>query len=133
MRDIDILRAALGDPKLNWLGFSYGTLLGATLGYMAAKGGDPIGSLFYNPGGPGASGIESIPGGQWDAARSTGLSAGQAMIYVVLPQAVHNVLPDLVSNTVEVVKLTSIASAALARPGPIAAATSAPYTWPESP
>ena len=29
-RDIDILRAALGDEKLNWLGFSYGTLLGAT-------------------------------------------------------------------------------------------------------
>ena len=56
------------------------------------------------------AGIESIPGGQWDAARSTGLSAGQAMIYVVLPQAVRNVLPDLVSNTVEVVKLTSIAS-----------------------
>jgi len=29
-RDVDILRAALGDDKLNWLGFSYGTLLGAT-------------------------------------------------------------------------------------------------------
>src|SRR5271166_2723188 len=56
------------------------------------------------------AGIESIGLGQWDAARSTGLSAGQAMIYVVLPQAVRNVLPDLISNTVEVVKLTSIAS-----------------------
>jgi pimeloyl-ACP methyl ester carboxylesterase len=30
VRDIDILRAALGDEKLNWLGYSYGTLLGAT-------------------------------------------------------------------------------------------------------
>jgi polar amino acid transport system permease protein len=29
---------------------------------------------------------------------------------VVLPQAVRNVLPDLVSNTIEVVKLTSLAS-----------------------
>jgi pimeloyl-ACP methyl ester carboxylesterase len=29
-RDIDVLRAALGDEKLNWLGASYGTLLGAT-------------------------------------------------------------------------------------------------------
>ena len=28
------------------------------------------------------------------------------MLYVVLPQAVRNVLPDLLSNTVEVVKLT---------------------------
>ena len=32
------------------------------------------------------------------------------MAYVVIPQAVRNVLPDLVSNTVEVVKLTSLAS-----------------------
>ena len=32
------------------------------------------------------------------------------MAYVILPQAVRNVLPDLVSNTLEVVKLTSIAS-----------------------
>ena len=32
------------------------------------------------------------------------------MAYVVLPQAVRNVLPDLISNTLEVVKLTSIAS-----------------------
>jgi len=56
------------------------------------------------------AGIESIGHGQWDAARSTGLTAGQAALYVVLPQAVRNVLPDLVSNTVEVVKLTSLAS-----------------------
>jgi polar amino acid transport system permease protein len=56
------------------------------------------------------AGIESVGLGQWDAARSTGLRAAQTLAYVVLPQAVRNVLPDLVSNTVEVVKLTSIAS-----------------------
>ncbi len=56
------------------------------------------------------AGIESVGGGQWDAARSTGLSARQTVVSVVLPQAVRNVLPDLVSNTVEVIKLTSIAS-----------------------
>ena len=56
------------------------------------------------------AGIESVGQGQWDAARSTGLSGYQTLAYVVLPQAVRNVLPDLVSNTVEVVKLTSIAS-----------------------
>jgi polar amino acid transport system permease protein len=56
------------------------------------------------------AGIESIGLGQWDAARSTGLTTTQTLAYVVLPQAVRNVLPDLVSNTVEVVKLTSIAS-----------------------
>jgi len=56
------------------------------------------------------AGIESVGRGQWEAARSTGLSAPQTLAYVVLPQAVRNVLPDLVSNTIEVVKLTSIAS-----------------------
>jgi len=56
------------------------------------------------------AGIESVPRGQVEAARSTGLTRGQAMLYVVLPQAVRNVLPDLISNTLEVVKLTSIAS-----------------------
>src|SRR3546814_731835 len=56
------------------------------------------------------AGIESIGKGQWEAARSTGFSATQTLAWVVIPQAVRNVLPDLVSNTVEVVKLTSIAS-----------------------
>ena len=37
--------------------------------------------------------------GQVEAARSTGLSGLQAMIYIVLPQAVRNVLPDLLNNT----------------------------------
>jgi polar amino acid transport system permease protein len=56
------------------------------------------------------AGIESIGRGQWEAARSTGLSSRQTFTSVILPQAVRNVVPDLVSNTVEVVKLTSIAS-----------------------
>lgn len=56
------------------------------------------------------AGIESVPAGQTEAARSTGLSGGQTLLWVVLPQAVRNVLPDLLSNTLEVIKLTSIAS-----------------------
>jgi polar amino acid transport system permease protein len=56
------------------------------------------------------AGIESVPRGQLEAARSTGLTRWQAMQHVILPQAVRNVLPDLISNTLEVVKLTSIAS-----------------------
>jgi polar amino acid transport system permease protein len=56
------------------------------------------------------AGIESIPRGQWEAARSTGLSWWQTMRHVVVPQATRNVLPDLISNTLEVVKLTTLAS-----------------------
>jgi len=56
------------------------------------------------------AGIDSVPRGQVEAARSTGLSDLQAMVYIVLPQAARNVLPDLLSNTLEVVKLTSLGS-----------------------
>jgi len=56
------------------------------------------------------AGIESIPKGQFEAARSTGLSNAQTLRYVVLPQAIRNVLPDLISNTLEVIKLTTLAS-----------------------
>ncbi len=56
------------------------------------------------------AGIESVAPGQIEAARSTGLTRLQALIWIVLPQAVRAVLPDLLSNTLEVVKLTSLAS-----------------------
>ena len=56
------------------------------------------------------AGIESVGYGQTEAARSTGLGRLQAMVYVVVPQATRNVLPDLVSNTLEVAKLTSLAA-----------------------
>ncbi|AZY48227.1 amino acid ABC transporter permease [Bordetella avium] len=56
------------------------------------------------------AGIEAVPKGQMEAARSTGLGRGQALGFVVIPQAVRNVLPDLVGNSIEVVKLTTIAS-----------------------
>lgn len=56
------------------------------------------------------AGIESIPRGQTEAARSTGLSGWQTMLYVTLPQATRNVLPDLIGNTLEVIKLTTLAS-----------------------
>ncbi len=56
------------------------------------------------------AGIDSVPSGQAEAARSTGLSRSQTMAYVILPQAVRNVLPELMSNTLEVVKLTALGS-----------------------
>ena len=56
------------------------------------------------------AGIESIGTGQMHAARSTGLNHIKSMIYIILPQSIRNVLPDLLSNSLEVAKLTSIAS-----------------------
>lgn len=56
------------------------------------------------------AGLLSVPHGQMEAARSTGLTRLQALTYVIVPQATRNVLPDLVGNSIEVVKLTTIAS-----------------------
>jgi ABC-type amino acid transport system permease subunit len=56
------------------------------------------------------AGIQSVPSGQMEAARSTGLTRLQALRYVIVPQATRNVLPDLVGNGIEVIKLTTIAS-----------------------
>lgn len=56
------------------------------------------------------AGLLSVPPGLTEAARSTGLSAIQALRFVALPIALRNVLPDLLSNTLELVKLTSLAS-----------------------
>lgn len=56
------------------------------------------------------AGLEAVAPGQMEAARSTGLTRLQALRLVVIPQAVKNVMPDLVSNSIEVVKLTTIAS-----------------------
>jgi polar amino acid transport system permease protein len=39
------------------------------------------------------AGIESVARGQREAARSTGLTAAQTMVYVILPQAIRTVVP----------------------------------------
>ena len=56
------------------------------------------------------AGIESIEKGQMEAARSLGMSYGQAMRYIILPQAVRRVLPALGNDFVAIVKDSSLAS-----------------------
>lgn len=56
------------------------------------------------------SGIQAVDGGQTEAARSLGLSKSQAMLKVVLPQAVKNILPALGNEFIMVIKETSLAS-----------------------
>ena len=56
------------------------------------------------------AGITSIDDGQMEAARSLGLSYGQGMRRVVLPQAIRNILPALGNEFIVMLKDTSIAS-----------------------
>ncbi|OOV99612.1 MULTISPECIES: amino acid ABC transporter permease [unclassified Pseudomonas] len=56
------------------------------------------------------AGVQSIARGQNEAARSLGLSGGQSMRHVVLPQALKRVLPPLAGQFISLVKDTSLVS-----------------------
>lgn len=56
------------------------------------------------------AGIESVHPSQRSAARSLGLSYGQAMRYVVIPQAVRRVIPPLLNDFVGLQKDTALVS-----------------------
>lgn len=56
------------------------------------------------------AGIQSIERGQMEAARSLGMSYGQAMRHIILPQAIRNVLPALGNDFVAMVKDSSLVS-----------------------
>ncbi len=53
------------------------------------------------------AGIKSIPKAQHEASLAQGFTSVQVMMYVILPQALRNVLPPLVSQSVTVIKDTS--------------------------
>jgi len=78
----DIVRATLG------LGIGYGA-------YLAE---------IYR------AGIESIPRGQREAARSLGMTSWQAMRHIILPQAIRVILPPLGNDFVAMLKDSSLAS-----------------------
>jgi polar amino acid transport system permease protein len=54
------------------------------------------------------AGILSVRQGQWEAARSTGLTYGQALLYVILPQAVRLTVPPLTNRTIAITKNTAL-------------------------
>ncbi|MPW21863.1 ABC transporter permease subunit [Paraburkholderia sp. CNPSo 3157] len=54
------------------------------------------------------AGIQALPKGQMESARSLGLSYMHAMAFVILPQALRNMLPSLVNQLVSTIKETSL-------------------------
>jgi general L-amino acid transport system permease protein len=53
-------------------------------------------------------GLQSVPKGQFEAARSIGLGWRHMMTYIVLPQAIRNAIPALVNMSISIFKETSI-------------------------
>lgn len=57
------------------------------------------------------AGVQAIPKGQTEAARSLGMSAGQTMVYIIIPQTFRNVLPTMTSEFILLYKDTSLLAA----------------------
>ena len=55
------------------------------------------------------AGVQALPKGQMEASRASGLSNLQAMRYVILPQALRNMIPSFVNQFVSLTKDTSLA------------------------
>ncbi|MEM8552686.1 MAG: amino acid ABC transporter permease [Pseudomonadota bacterium] len=54
------------------------------------------------------AGITSVDTGQWQAARSTGLSFTQALVWVILPQAVRLTVAPLTNRAIAITKMTAL-------------------------
>jgi polar amino acid transport system permease protein len=57
------------------------------------------------------AGLNSVPGSQFDAARSLGLGFRQSLLWILAPQAVRIALPPFVNEATSIVKNTSLAMA----------------------
>jgi polar amino acid transport system permease protein len=87
------------EVQVRSISFVWRAIIALTLGYSAF-----LSEIFR-------AGIESIHAGQWEAAYALGLRRGQALVRIVLPQAVRNVLPPLGNEFVAMIKDSALVSA----------------------
>ena len=124
----ETMRPGLGRTLLNiadWLCKVYLTVIRGTpvmiqilimffVVFSTARNGTPVAMLTFgiNSGAYVAeiirAGIQAVDKGQMEGARSCGMTNAQAMRYVVMPQAVKNILPAIGNEFVTMVKETSI-------------------------
>ncbi|MCR9256227.1 MAG: amino acid ABC transporter permease [Alphaproteobacteria bacterium] len=79
------------------------------------------------------AGITSVHKGQWEAARSTGLSFSETLGYVVIPQAIRMTIPPLTNRTIAITKNTALASVVAVQEMLTVAQTSLAYAANTSP
>ena len=92
------LGAPLAELQVRDINFTARAIFALTIGYSAF-----ISEIFR-------AGIQSIGRGQMEAARSLGMSSGQAMRHVILPQAIRTVLPPLGNDFIAMLKDSSLVS-----------------------
>jgi polar amino acid transport system permease protein len=83
----------LGKPDIFWYG-----VMAITLTYGAYY------AEVYR------AGLEAVPYGQMEAARSLGMSHAKAMRHVIVPQAIRKVIPPLLNDFIALTKDTSLVS-----------------------
>ncbi len=88
----------LAEFSIRQLSFTSRAILALVIGYSAF-----IAEIFR-------AGIESVERGQMEAALSLGMSRGQAMRYVILPQAIRRVLPPLGNDFIAMLKDSALVS-----------------------
>ena len=113
LRDLSVIYVELirGTPLLVQLFIFYfflGTVLDidrfvAGICALAVFAGAYVGEIIR-------AGIQSIPKGQMEAARSLGMNVPQAMIYIILPQAFKRTLPPLAGQFISLIKDSSLVS-----------------------
>lgn len=94
---VAILLLYFGLPQVG-LNLSSFTVLWLVLSFVLAAFAEEI---FW-------AGITSTPKGQWEAARSTGLTFGQTLAWIILPQAVRIGVPPLTNRTIAIIKNTAL-------------------------
>ncbi len=57
------------------------------------------------------AGLNSVPKGQWQAAKALGLSPARTMVRIILPQMIPAALPPYISHATEILKGTALAAA----------------------
>ena len=99
---VDVGLAAIGEPlaKINirMISMSLRAVIALSITYGAYS------AEIYR------AGIQSVPAGQMEAARSQGMSYGEAMRHVILPQAIRNVLPAIGNDFIAMLKDSSLVS-----------------------
>ena len=95
---LGLFGSPLAEFSIRQLSFTSRAILALVIGYSAF-----IAEIFR-------AGIESVERGQMEAALSLGMSRGQAMRYVILPQAVRRVMPPLGNDFIAMLKDSALVS-----------------------
>lgn len=111
---VEIMRGVPLLVLLMWIFFGLSAVLDATLGIelntyaasiigLSTFAGAFLAEIFR-------SGVQAVPKGQMEAARASGMTHTQAMIHVILPQAIRRILPPTASQFIMLIKDSSLIS-----------------------